>query len=142
MSFFDNAIGALKELPISDIQKARLELASDMFAKAESQIGTLQQENTELKIRLKQAEADRDVKVEELKVLKEFHKEDVHVIDCLEFRRGVRTGGKWLAFCPKCHLPSRAIPDGYLACSDESCSFVSSTMPRDLPRLLAQLPAC
>lgn len=24
----------------------------------------------------------------------------------IEFRRGIKTAGKWMGFCPKCHLPA------------------------------------
>lgn len=33
------------------------------------------------------------------------HAEDVRLLAGVEFRRGQRTGGVWLGFCPKCHLP-------------------------------------
>jgi predicted O-linked N-acetylglucosamine transferase (SPINDLY family) len=40
------------------------------------------------------------------KQLAESQAEEVRVHRTVEFRRGKRTGGKWMAFCPKCGLPA------------------------------------
>ncbi|NOS68356.1 MAG: hypothetical protein HOP33_00290 [Verrucomicrobia bacterium] len=37
--------------------------------------------------------------------LAEANAEDVRIQKAIEFRRGKRTGGKWMPFCPKCHMP-------------------------------------
>ena len=33
--------------------------------------------------------------------------EDILIHRGIEFRRGKRTGNKWQAFCPKCHMPGQ-----------------------------------
>jgi regulator of replication initiation timing len=50
---------------------------------------SLMQENAELKKQLAESQA-----------------EDIRIHKGIEFRRGKRTGGKWLGFCPKCHMPA------------------------------------
>jgi hypothetical protein len=40
------------------------------------------------------------------KKLAEAQAEDVRIHKMVEFRRGKRTGDKWMAFCPKCGLPA------------------------------------
>ena len=47
---------------------------------------------------------------EEFQRLKDEHAEDIRIHSIgVEFRRGKRTGNKWLAFCPKCHMPAERI---------------------------------
>ena len=53
---------------------------------------------------------ERDVRLMEenaqlKKQLAESESEEIRIHRLIEFRRGKRTGGKWMAFCPKCHLP-------------------------------------
>jgi len=54
--------------------------------------------------------ADRDIRLMQENVdlknqLAELGKEEIRIHRTIEFRRGPRTGGKWLPFCPKCHMP-------------------------------------
>jgi hypothetical protein len=67
---------------------------------------------------------ERDVRlIEENAELKrklaEFQEEEVRFANSLEFRRGKRTGGKWVPFCPKCHVPTvyNAYENKYLMCT-------------------------
>ena len=105
MSMFDSIKKTVADLPISDIYKARIELALDQLSEAERQIGVLQTENGKLQAQLQMVETERGQVKRELERLQEEHAEEVRIIKLIEFRRGKRTGGKWLAFCPKCHLP-------------------------------------
>lgn len=55
---------------------------------------------------------ERDVRLvqenaELKKQLAESQAEEVRIYRGVEFRRGKRTGGKWMAFCPKCHMPAQ-----------------------------------
>jgi hypothetical protein len=50
----------------------------------------LMQENADLKRQLAESQA-----------------EDIRIHRGIEFRRGKRTGDKWLGFCPKCHMPAQ-----------------------------------
>jgi hypothetical protein len=66
--------------------------------------------------------------------------EDVRIHRSIEFRRGERTGGKWTAFCPKCHMPA-AHQEGYtiVQCSDRTCKWHvnldNTTVSRVIPEL-------
>jgi len=50
---------------------------------------SLMQENAELKRKLAESQS-----------------EEIRIHKMIEFRRGSRTGSKWIAFCPKCHMPA------------------------------------
>ena len=105
MSFFDLAKDALKEIPMADIMRARLELAFDQSALQEKQMSTLRDENAELKAELKIAQRDVEKKSAEFEALKKEHEEEVVVLDAVKFRRGKRTLSRWMPFCPVCDLP-------------------------------------
>jgi hypothetical protein len=54
---------------------------------------------------------ERDVRLMEenaelKKQLADSQAEDVRIHSAIEFRRGKRTGGDWMPFCPKCHMPA------------------------------------
>jgi uncharacterized membrane protein len=54
---------------------------------------------------------ERDIRVMEenaalRRQLAELQSEEIRIHRMIEFRRGKRTGGKWNAFCPKCHMPA------------------------------------
>jgi hypothetical protein len=56
--------------------------------------------------------------------LAKAHAEEVRIYLGMEFRRGKRTGFKWVAFCPKCHLPASNPGDGlFVVCSDGGCKW-------------------
>ena len=105
MSFIDTAKDALKDLPISDIVRERLSLALDRLMDAEAKIDTLQTDKGSLQAQLDRERLDHKQAREELQRLKHEHAEDIRIHRTIEFRRGKRTGGRWMAFCPKCHLP-------------------------------------
>ena len=46
----------------------------------------------------------KNLKLEQ--ALAEANAEDIRIHSAIEFRRGKRTGGQWIAFCPKCHNPA------------------------------------
>ena len=105
MSFIDTARDALKDLPISDIVRERLSFALDRLMDAEAKIETLQTEKGSLQAQLDRERYDHKLAREELQRVKDEHMEDIRIHRTAEFRRGKRTGGKWMPFCPKCHLP-------------------------------------
>jgi hypothetical protein len=49
----------------------------------------LMQENADLKRQLAESQA-----------------EDIRIHKGIEFRKGKRTGDRWMGFCPKCHMPA------------------------------------
>ena len=109
MSFIDTARDALKDLPISDIVRERLSFALDRLTDAEAKIDTLQTDKGGLHAQLERERLDHKQTRDELQRLKDELSEDIRIHGLVEFRRGKRTGSKWLAFCPKCHLPAADI---------------------------------
>jgi hypothetical protein len=73
---------------IHKIQSLAFSLQSQHVDIVERDISLLQ-ENAELK-----------------RKLAEVQSEEIRIQSMIEFRRGPRTGGNWMAFCPKCHLPA------------------------------------
>src|SRR5690606_21210344 len=79
---------------------------------AESKIELLQVENGGLKAQFERERLDHQNTKKELDALHALHFEDVRIHRGIEFRVGGRTGNKWAAFCPNCHLPVRTYSDG------------------------------
>src|SRR4051812_6640720 len=126
MSIIDVARDALKEIPMADVLRERLSLALDQSADAERKVAALQGEKGALSGQLERERLDRQNVEKELQQLRELHAEEVRVVRATEFRRGVRTGGKWTAFCPRCHMPASVHdPQDLVACSDHDCRWVS-----------------
>lgn len=127
MSLLEVARDTLKDLPISDILRERLSLALDQSADSERQNAILQKENGSLQAQLEREQLDNKQTEQELARLKKMLEEEIRIIRSVEFRRGVRTGGQWLPFCPKCHLPlSPSAGEGRPFCNDEGkCGWVS-----------------
>ena len=118
MSLIDIARDTLKEIPMADILRERLSLALDQSAAFERQVGELQSKVGGLDAQLERERADHKQTREELRRLKEEHEEEIRVFSTTEFRRGKRTGGVWMAFCPKCHLPAgQRKSDHFVFCS-------------------------
>ncbi|MDT8389429.1 MAG: hypothetical protein RRC34_02860 [Lentisphaeria bacterium] len=80
-------------------------------------IGSLMQVQMDNLEKLAQAHERNELLLVELAALKKLNskqehllaeggKEAVRVLTGIEFRKGPRTGGAWLAFCPACHMPA------------------------------------
>jgi len=86
---------------------------------------------------------ERDVRLMEenaelKRQLAESQEEEIGIHSAIEFRRGKRTGGVWMAFCPKCHMPTNLIHDGSgIMCSTE-CGWIAA-MPRSLQSIISGL---
>ena len=87
---------------------------------------------------------ERDVRLvqdnaELKKQLEEAQSEDIRFHSALEFRRSKRTGGQWMPFCPKCHIPAlvdHSIND-YVICT--GCQWNSLVSVTVVPRIISQL---
>jgi len=98
-------MGAIKD--IVDLAKelegrAKERRDIELIHRIQSLISSLQSQHADI--------ADRDIRLMQENTdlrnqLAELQKEEVRIHGTIEFRRGPRTGGKWLAFCPKCHMP-------------------------------------
>src|SRR5947207_3139031 len=102
MSLIEVARDALKDIPISEVLRERVSLALDQLADAQRQVELLQTEIGGLKAQLERERFDHDQTKKELNALSELLREEVRFVLDVEFRKGVRTGGKWKPFCPKC----------------------------------------
>ena len=122
MSLLEVARDTLKDLPISDIVRERLSLALDRFADAEAKIEVLQAETGGLKAQLERERLDHKQTQQELQRLKDEHAEEIRVHGNVEFRRGKRTGGVWVAFCPVCHTLAD-LSTGGVCCADSKCGW-------------------
>ena len=132
MSLLDIARDTLKDLPVSDIVRERLSLAFDRLAEAEAKIDALQLQNGSFQAQLERERLDHKQTRDELQRLKDEHAEEVRFHKTIEFRRGKRTGGEWMPFCPKCHLPAlhdTKIND-YVFCT--GCEWISYVQVSDL----------
>ncbi|GEM_PF-4327091 len=98
------------------IQSLTLSLQSDHAEMLERDVRLIQ-ENAELKKRLSEIQA-----------------EEIIIREGIEFRRGPRTLGEWLAFCPKCHLPAHQIRGNEWVQCTAVCGW---QVKADLPRTLA-----
>lgn len=74
----------------------------------------------------------------DLQRLKEEHAEEVHIYRSIEFRRGKRTGGQWLPFCPKCHLPTLTI-NSTTTCSNADCHWAIHVGSTEISSIVKQL---
>ena len=140
MSLIDIARDTLKEIPMADVLRERLSLALDQSADAERRLATLQGEVGALSAQLERERSDRQSAERELQQLRELHAEDVRIVKATEFRRGIRTGGAWAAFCPRCHMPA-SVHDSrdLLGCSDHDCHWVSQIHGFELQPMLSSL---
>ena len=138
MSLIDTARDALKDLPISDIVRERLSLALDRLAEAEARIDALQSENGGLKAELERERRDHQQTNQQFQRLKDEHGEEIRIHRAIEFRRGKRTGGHWMPFCPKCHMPALATKDLNAGCTAD-CGWVTDVSMEEMSRIPSQL---
>ena len=72
--------------------------------------------------------------------LARLHEEDVQLHWTMELRRGKRTDGRWMAFCPKCHMPlvGQQNPKNgrYLGCCSAVCGWGPAILPKDVQLII------
>lgn len=125
MTIIDAARSALIGLPISDILRERLSLSIEYAADLERQAATCHTKNGQLHAELEAVTLDRNEHREKYDRLQKEHEEETSIYRSIEFRRGNRTNGKWLPFCPVCHMPvTTTFRDRYAICSG-SCGWQS-----------------
>ncbi|MEW6159000.1 MAG: hypothetical protein AB1813_16370 [Verrucomicrobiota bacterium] len=105
MSIFDSIEKLVTEHGSAAILQQQLAFAKDQFFDLERKVGELQIQVGRLEAQLERERLEHKQAREDLQRLKDEHSEEVRIHRLIEFRRGKRTGGKWMAFCPKCHMP-------------------------------------
>jgi len=138
MGAFDTIKQSLTELPISDILKARLEFAFDQSSALERQVSELQTKIGQLQAQLEIVTLDRDKAQRELQGLKDEHAEEIRIHRMIEFRRGKRTGGQWIAFCPQCHIPADTV-NAFINCPNSKCRWETLVPSAELKQIIAEL---
>jgi len=104
-------MGAIKDLVelVKELEtRAKDRAMMDIVHKIQTIVLSVQShqaETLERSVQLIQENADLK------KQLAEANSEEIRIHDGIELRRGQRTGGKWLPFCPKCGMPAQ---DAYL----------------------------
>lgn len=105
MGIFDSIEKLITEHGSAAILGQQLAFARDQFEALERKVSDLQTQVGRLDAQLERERSDHQQARKDLQRLKEEHAEEIRIHRLVEFRRGKRTGGKWMAFCPKCHLP-------------------------------------
>ena len=91
----------------------------------------------DIRVMHENAQLVRD-KAELERQLAEAQSEEIRIHSAIEFRRGKRTGGQWMPFCPTCHAPARVSEDFGIICS-AGCHWCSDLPTRELQRVISQL---
>jgi hypothetical protein len=125
---------ALEAIPkISELLTRLIKLTKDR------ETGALVQQIQQHQLEIHTALVVADAKIRDLeRQLAEAQAEEVRIHSSIEFRRGKRTGGVWMAFCPKCKMPALSSDDWDVTCS-ANCGWTSSISKQELPRIAAQL---
>lgn len=123
MGIVDGIEKLINEHGSSVILAQQLALAKEQFAALERQVGELQSKAAKFEAQLEIERVNHQRACEELQSLKEEHAEEVRIRGGIEFRKGKRTGQKWEAFCPACHLPIDT-SSGLIRCGgDRKCGW-------------------
>jgi len=133
MSIFDSIEKLITEHGSAAILSQQLSFAKDQFSDLERKVSDLQIQVGRLEAQLERERADHKQAREDLQRLKDEHAEQVRIFHDVEFRKGSRTGGKWMPFCPKCHLPIVLSRNGgdQPFCSDRTCGWISEMMSQE-----------
>jgi hypothetical protein len=121
----------------------QLALAKDEFSALERQVGEFQAKIAKLEAQLEIERTNHNEIKHELQRLKDEHSEEIRIHKLVEFRRGIRTGNKWTAFCPKCHLPvtdSQYFGRWIIKCTG-GCGWMTPVVGLDIGNLIKELDA-
>jgi TolA-binding protein len=131
VSIFDSIEKLITEHGSAALLNQQLAFAKDQFADLERKISDLQTQVGRLDAQLERERLDHKQTLQELQQLKAEHAEEVRIHRMVEFRRGKRTGGKWMAFCPKCHMPvgdGQNMVGGPMAFCTAGCGWLGTSM--------------
>ncbi len=125
MSIFDSIEKLITEHGSAAILSQQLAFARDQFDALERKVSELQIQIGRTEALLERERSDHKQEREELQRLEAEHAEEVRIHRSIEFRRGKRTAGRWLAFCPVCHMPaSNHEGSTEVSCSNRACKWV------------------
>jgi CRISPR/Cas system-associated protein Cas10 (large subunit of type III CRISPR-Cas system) len=114
----------INERGSSEILKVRLELAKEEFEAQERKLSDAIAKAAKFEAELDRERSERKQAMELLAKLQEEYEEEIRIYKLVEFRRGKRTGGKWMGFCAQCHLPAHYNSHrGEIACTNYDCHW-------------------
>ena len=73
----------------------------------------------------------------DLETFKREHEEEERIKDGISFRRGKRTGGNWMAFCPVCQRPADLAITA--RCPDAKCKWTTYKDRNEIERMITEL---
>lgn len=117
MSIIDSIEKLITEHGSAAILGQQLAFAKDQFAQLERKVSDLQTQAGHLEAQLEREQLDHKMAREESQRLHEEYAEEIRIHSAIEFRRGKRTGGVWIPFCPQCRMPATFDDDARVACS-------------------------
>jgi len=139
MGIIDGIEKLINEHGSSVILSQQLALAKEQFTALERRLGDLQSKLAKTEAQLEIERATHQKTGEELQRLKDEHAEEVRISGGVEFRRSRRTGGQWLAFCPRCHVPLQNHKGVTFVTCTEKCGWQSLLNTDDLRELASDL---
>lgn len=125
MNIFDGIEKLITEHGSAAILNQQLAFAKERFAELERKVSELQTQTGRLEGQLERERLDLQNSRMELKRLQDEHLEEIRINQAIEFRRGKRTGGVWLPFCPKCHMPAVEFGDQRGATCSVKCGWLT-----------------
>jgi hypothetical protein len=144
MNIFDGIEKLITEHGSAAILSQQLAFARDQFEVLERKVSDLQTQIGRFDAQLERERTEHKQAREDLQRLKDEHFEEVRIHRLIEFRRGKRTGGKWMAFCPKCHLPvgdgegMSGCPMAYCTAKHDDCGW-SVYPPMKVAQIILEL---
>jgi hypothetical protein len=75
----------------------------------------------------------------QIEILRKEHEEEIRIGRGIESRKGNRTGGRWIPFCPVCHIaiPGEGSPQGGVYCNAQKMLWDSNLTWFAVPEIVA-----
>lgn len=140
MGIFDPLEKLINEHGSAAILREQLSLAKSQYAALERQVGDAMSKITKLEAQNEIERLNHKETQLELDRLKDEYSEEVRLHKSIEFRRGKRTKGEWMAFCPACHTLAD-LSSGFVSCANPKCGWQPTLAAVQLDGILADLKA-
>jgi len=137
MNIFDGIDKLITGHGSAAILSQQLAFARDQFSALERQVSEFQAKAAKLDAQLEIEHSNHKETKQALQRLQEEHAEEIRVHSGIEFRRGKRTGGTWIPFCPVCHIPAD-LSTGFVRCAHPKCGW-QVLIGKQLPGIIEKL---
>src|ERR1043166_1277981 len=141
MSLFEPLEKFINEHGSATILGLHLSFIKEQYGILEKKVSELERQAGASQAKLEIANVNLYQKENELKRLQEEHAEEIRIHRAVEFRRGKRTGHKWIAFCPNCHTPATDLASGHPLFCSAKCGWDGEVFVAELPDLIRELDA-